>query len=76
MIKQDAITTNIQIDIAADPSPVLYWTKDDKDLLNVDKFIQRIDQKGGNKHTASLDIKVEHLLRIYWVKKFSYLYRI
>jgi hypothetical protein len=59
-IKQDAKTATVQIDIAADPSPSLHWTKDGKELLNVDKVITRIDRKGGNKYTISLDIKVDN----------------
>jgi len=59
-MKQDAKTATVQIDIAADPSPSLHWTKDGKELLNVDKVITRIDRKGGNKYTISLDIKVDN----------------
>ncbi len=61
-IKQDAKTATVQIDIAADPSPSLHWTKDGKELLNVDKVITRMERKGGNKYTISLDIKVDHHL--------------
>ncbi|CAF4342019.1 unnamed protein product, partial [Adineta steineri] len=32
-IKQDAKTATVQIDIIADPSPSLHWTKDGKELL-------------------------------------------
>ncbi|CAF0992947.1 unnamed protein product [Rotaria sordida] len=56
-IKQDAKTAVVQIDIAADPSPSIYWTKDGKDLLNVDKYITRMDRKGGNKYSIFLEIK-------------------
>ena len=64
-IKQDAKTATVQIDIAADPSPSLHWTKDGKELLNVDKVVTRIDRKGGNKFTILLDIKVRHF---YFIK--------
>ncbi|CAF4235979.1 unnamed protein product, partial [Adineta steineri] len=56
-IKQDAKTATVQIDIIADPSPSLHWTKDGKELLNVDKVVTRIERKGGNQYTISLDIK-------------------
>jgi len=67
-IKQDAKTATVQIDIAADPSPSLHWTKDGKELLNVDKVITRIDRKGGNKYTISLDIKVYRIWIILFIK--------
>jgi hypothetical protein len=57
-MKQDAKTVTVQIDIIADPSPSLHWTKDGKELLNVDKIITRMVRQGGNKYTISLDIKV------------------
>ncbi|CAF4995198.1 unnamed protein product, partial [Rotaria magnacalcarata] len=57
IIKQDAKTATVQIDIAADPNPSLFWVKDGKDLMNVDKYITRIDRKGGNKYSIFLDIK-------------------
>ena len=57
-LKQDAKTATVVIEIAADPSPSLHWTKDGKELLNVDKIVTRFDRKGGNKFTISLDIKV------------------
>ena len=57
-LKQDAKTATVVIEIAADPSPSLHWTKDGKELLNVDKIVTRFDRKGGNKYTISLDIKV------------------
>jgi hypothetical protein len=57
-LKQDAKTATVQIDIAADPSPSLHWTKDGKELLNVDKILTRFDRKGENKYAISLDIKV------------------
>lgn len=57
-IKQDAKTATVQIEIVADPSPSLYWTKDGKELLNVDKVVTRLERKGGNKYTIYLDIKV------------------
>ncbi|CAF4536552.1 unnamed protein product [Rotaria sp. Silwood1] len=56
-IKQDAKTAVIQIDIAADPSPSIYWTKDGKELLNVDKYIPRMYRSGGNQYSIFLDIK-------------------
>ncbi|CAF3833519.1 unnamed protein product [Rotaria magnacalcarata] len=56
-IKQDAKTVTVQFDISADPTPSLYWSKDGKELLNVDKIISRIDRAGANKYTVSLDIK-------------------
>lgn len=62
-IKQDAKTATIQIDIAADPSPSLHWSKDGKELLNVDKIVTRMERKGGNKYTILLDIKVSPFLR-------------
>ena len=58
-IKQDAKTATVQIDIAADPSPSLNWTKDGKELLNVDKVVTRLERKGSNKFTILLDIKVK-----------------
>ncbi len=58
-IKQDAKTATIQIDIAADPSPSLHWSKDGKELINVDKVVTRMERKGGNKYTIYLDIKVD-----------------
>lgn len=57
-IKQDAKTATIQIDIVADPIPSLNWTKDGKELLNVDKILTRLERKGGNKYSIYLDIKV------------------
>ena len=57
-IKQAAKTATIQIDIMADPNPSLYWTKDGKELSNVDKVVTRIEPKGGNKYTILLDVKV------------------
>lgn len=57
-IKQDAKTATVQFDIAADPIPSLHWSKDGKELLNVDKVISRINRAGGNKYSVSLDIKV------------------
>lgn len=60
-INQDAKTATVQIDIAADPSPSLHWTKDGKELLNVDKIITRMVPKGANRYTISLDIKVSHI---------------
>ena len=59
-INQDAKTATIVIDILADPSPSLHWTKDGKELLNVDKIITRMIPKGANRYTISLDIKVSH----------------
>lgn len=59
-VSQDAKTATVQIDIAADPSPSLHWTKDGKELLNVDKVITRMERKGGNRYTILLDIKVSH----------------
>ncbi len=61
-IKQDAKTATIQIDATADPNPSLHWSKDGKELLNVDKVVSRINRKGGNKYTIFLDIKVNYLL--------------
>lgn len=63
-IKQDTKTATVQIDIAADPSPSLHWTKDGKELLNVDKVVTRMERKGGNKYTILLDIKVFFLMTI------------
>lgn len=57
-IKQDAKTATVQIDIIADPIPSLNWTKDGKELLNVDKILTRLERKGGNKYSIFLDIKV------------------
>jgi hypothetical protein len=57
-IKQEAKMATIQLNVAADPSPSLHWSKDGKELLNVDKIITRIDRQGNNKYTISLDIKV------------------
>lgn len=57
-IKQDAKTATVQIDIVADPSPSLNWTKDGKELLNVDKVVTRLERKGGNAYSIFLDIKV------------------
>jgi len=59
-IKQDAKTATIQIDVTADPNPVLHWSKDGKELLNVDKVASRINRQGGNKYTIFLDIKVDY----------------
>ena len=63
-IKQDAKNVTIQLEIAADPSPSLSWTKDGKELLNVDKILTRLESKGGNRYIISLDIKVESFLLI------------
>lgn len=57
-IKQDAKTATVQIDILADPTPLVHWTKDGKELLNVDKIVSRCVSAGSNKYTISLDIKV------------------
>ena len=57
-IKQDAKTVTLQIDVAADPSPSIHWSKDGKELLNVDKIVTRMERKGGNQYTIYLDIKV------------------
>lgn len=59
-IKQNAKIATIQIDILADPSPSLHWSKDGKELLNAEKFLSRLERKGGNKYTIYLDIKVIH----------------
>jgi hypothetical protein len=72
-IKQTAKTATIQIDIAADPSPSLHWSKDRKDLLNVDKTISRLDRKGGNKYTVYLDIKVHYFPSSFIRQHFSFL---
>jgi len=61
VIKQTAKTATIQIDILADPNPSVHWSKDAKDLLNVDKIVSRLESKGGNKYTVYLDIKVNHI---------------
>lgn len=62
-IKQEGKTVTIQLEIAADPGPSLYWTKDGKELLNVDKILTRIERKGGNRYVISLDIKVDSCVR-------------
>jgi hypothetical protein len=64
-IKQDTKTATVQIDVAADPSPSLQWTKDGKELLNVDKIVTRLDRKGVNTYTISLDIKVDSCLPMF-----------
>ena len=57
-VEQSAKTATVQFDISADPSPSLHWTKDGKELLNVDKILTRITPNGANRYTVSLDIKV------------------
>lgn len=57
-IKQDGKTATVQIDISADPCPSLHWSKDGKDLLNVDKVVTRLERTGPTKYTVYLDIKV------------------
>jgi len=56
-IEQTAKIATIQFDIVADPSPSLHWTKDGKELLNVDKILTRFTPNGANRYTVSLDIK-------------------
>lgn len=62
-IEQTAKTATIQFDIVADPNPSLHWTKDGKELLNVDKILTRITPNGANRYTISLDIKVSFFLQ-------------
>ncbi|CAF1208181.1 unnamed protein product [Didymodactylos carnosus] len=56
-IKQDAKSATVQIDIQSEPIPSIYWTKDSRELLNVDKIVTRIDRKGTNRYSIFLDIK-------------------
>lgn len=76
IIKQAAKTATIQLDIAADPSPSISWSRDGKELLNVDKASTRIDRKGGNKYTIYLDIKVvlTNSLFIYYSKQSNFFF--
>lgn len=62
-IEQTAKIATIQFDIVADPSPSLHWTKDGKELLNVDKILTRFTPNGANRYTVSLDIKVSSFFK-------------
>ena len=52
----------LQLNAVADPSPFLHWSKDGKDLINVDKIITRMDRTGANQYLIALDIKVNYNL--------------
>lgn len=58
-IQQEAKTVTLQVEIVADPNPLIHWTRDSKELLNVDKFQSRVQHKDSNKHLISLEIKVK-----------------
>ena len=58
-VQQNGKISTIVLEVAADPSPSVNWTKDGKELLNVDKTQTRIEKKGSNQYTIFLDIKVK-----------------